>query len=71
MRMPERAPTGPGWLHQRCTRVHGRSAADAGNGATDGADQGELAPGDDRRGVMSTTTLVLAVALWNGPTVLL
>ena len=36
-------------LHQRCTRVHGRSAADAGNGATDGADQRELAPGDDRR----------------------
>ena len=47
--MPEGAPTRPGWLHQRCTRVHGRSAADAGNGATDGADQRELAPRDDRR----------------------
>jgi hypothetical protein len=28
--MPEGAPTGPGWLHQWCTRVHGRSAAEAG-----------------------------------------
>jgi hypothetical protein len=42
--------------------VHGRSAADAGNGATDGADQRELAPGDDRRWVMSTTTHVSLVS---------
>jgi hypothetical protein len=57
--MPEGAPTRPGWLHQRCIRVHGRAAADARNGATDGADQRELAPGDDRRWVMSHTTCVL------------
>jgi hypothetical protein len=61
--MPEGAPTRPGWLHQRCTRVHGRAAADAGNGANDGADQRELAPGDDRRWVMSRTTCVSAVSL--------
>jgi Domain of unknown function (DUF397) len=28
--MPEGRRPGPGWLHQRCARVHGRSAADAG-----------------------------------------
>jgi len=28
--MPEGAPTRPGWLHQRCIRVQGRSAADPG-----------------------------------------
>ena len=27
---PKGAPTRPGWVHQRCIRVQGRSAADPG-----------------------------------------
>jgi hypothetical protein len=42
-------------VHPRAGQVGRRP----GNGATDGADQGELAPGDDRRWVMSHTTCVL------------
>ena len=30
MHLPRGAPTRPGWVHQRCIRVQGRSAADRG-----------------------------------------